>query len=227
MIARESIALVDAVVAAELEAERDRSSREERLRTRTVTIARDCGAGGARIAASLARALGVKCYDRELLDAVARDGRLERRLMERLDERPTSPLADWSFSIVWGHDAMREDYARHLRNVAHAIAASTGGVIVGRGVNFVLGPDHAFRVRVCGSPGRCARRLALERGIPVEDAARIVRETNADRDRFIRDTYGREWTDPTAYDLVVNTDRFDEDRAARIILAAMAEADFA
>lgn len=227
MIAKGSTALVDAFVGATLEAEHDRSLPQAPVRAATVTVARDCGAGGARVAEAIARELGLKCFDRELLDAVANDARVERRLMERLDERPSSTASDWSFSIVWGHDAMREDYARHLRNVAHAIAASTGGVILGRGVNFVLGPDHAFRVRVCGSPGRCARRLARERGIATDEAARIVRETNAERAKFVAETYKREWTDPTAYDLIVNTDRYDEGQAAKVVVAAMKEAGLA
>lgn len=224
MIPNSSLGVVEALVGAELEVEHVPERRAASPGTATVTVARDCGAGGDAIAFALAKRLGLRCYDRDLLEAVAHEAKVERRLIERLDERASRPVDDWSYSILWGQTAMREDYVRHLKTVVHGIAAGEGGVILGRGVNFILGGAHAFRVRIAGSPARCSERLAAERRIPVEEAAKIVRAKNDERARFIRDTYGRDWSDPAAYDLVLNTDRFGNEQVVRVIAAAMKEA---
>jgi hypothetical protein len=181
MIANNSNEVVDALVEAEIEAERTHSERRSRRDTVTVTVARDCGAGGATIAFLLAKHLGLRCYDRDLLGAVARDAHTERRLMERLDEHPSNAMDDWSYSMIWGQGAMREDYKLHLKNVVHRIAKMSGSVILGRGVNFLLDESQAFRVRIAGSPERCAGRLSAERRISVEEALKIVNATNEER----------------------------------------------
>ena len=55
-----------------------------------VTIGRECGSGGRHIGQRLAENLGVKCYDKELLNLAAKNSGLCRELFETHDEKPTS-----------------------------------------------------------------------------------------------------------------------------------------
>ena len=55
-----------------------------------ITIGRQCGSGGKLIGEMLAKKMGVKCYDKELLSMAAKHSGLCQELFEKLDERPTS-----------------------------------------------------------------------------------------------------------------------------------------
>ena len=55
-----------------------------------ITIGRECGSGGRHIGQALAEKLGVKCYDKELLNLAAKESGLCKELFETHDEKPTS-----------------------------------------------------------------------------------------------------------------------------------------
>ncbi len=44
--------------------------------TRVITISRQCGAGGRELGRRLAEQLGIECYDRRLIQMIARKGEL-------------------------------------------------------------------------------------------------------------------------------------------------------
>ena len=54
-----------------------------------ITIGRECGSGGRHIGQALAEKLGVKCYDKELLNLAAKESGLCKELFETHDEKPT------------------------------------------------------------------------------------------------------------------------------------------
>ena len=55
-----------------------------------ITIGRECGSGGRHIGQALAEKLGIKCYDKELLNLAAKESGLCKELFETHDEKPTS-----------------------------------------------------------------------------------------------------------------------------------------
>ena len=54
-----------------------------------ITIGRQAGSGGREIGEKLAAALGVKCYDKELLERAAKDSGFCEEIFENHDEKPT------------------------------------------------------------------------------------------------------------------------------------------
>ena len=55
-----------------------------------ITIGRECGSGGRFIGQKLAKRLGVKCYDKELLSLSAKNSGLCEEIFEHHDEKPTN-----------------------------------------------------------------------------------------------------------------------------------------
>ena len=55
-----------------------------------ITIGRQYGSGGHEIGQKLAKELGIKCYDKELLDRAAQESGICQELFEHHDERPTN-----------------------------------------------------------------------------------------------------------------------------------------
>lgn len=55
-----------------------------------ITIGRQFGSGGKEIGEKLAKELGIRCYDKELLAVAAKESGLCKELFENHDEKPTN-----------------------------------------------------------------------------------------------------------------------------------------
>lgn len=183
-----------------------------------VTIARDHGAGDDVIAPKVAAALGVPCFDKEILDAVMATATSDPALMRQLDEKLPERAGMFLYASLMGlHDPLTE-YQHLLTRVVNGIAFR-GGVIVGRGAHLLLRGSLRFRIRLVGSDEVCARRLAGGDPSLIEEKLAEVQKVNAARVRFFKETYKVSNRDPLQYDLVINTDRFsDLDAVADLIV---------
>ena len=55
-----------------------------------ITIGREFGSGGCEIGHKLAEKLGIKCYDKDMLDLAAKESGICEEIFESHDEKPTS-----------------------------------------------------------------------------------------------------------------------------------------
>ena len=92
-----------------------------------VTIGREYGSGGKEIGTKLAEKMGVKCYDKELLDRAAKDSGLCQELFEHHDEKPTNSflysLVMDTYSIGYPSAALAEMPINHKRKSPRKEAA--------------------------------------------------------------------------------------------------------
>ena len=58
--------------------------------TITITIGREFGSGGCEIGHKLAEKLGIKCYDKDMLDLAAKESGICQEIFESHDEKPTN-----------------------------------------------------------------------------------------------------------------------------------------
>ena len=68
-------------------------------------------------------------------------------MLERLDERVDGLKGAWLRYLLTGESLFKDTYRRNLISVVLAIA-SHGGVILGRGANFILSHLPVLRVRI-------------------------------------------------------------------------------
>ena len=120
-----------------------------------------------------------------------------------------------------GRVLSREDIISLIEHVIRAAADRGNVVIVGRGAQVVLAdrPD-ALHVRVIAPiPFRCGRIVERE-GVDPEEAMELIRRTDRDRARYLRQYYRVDWEDGNLYHLTINTERTGVDLAARLIAGA-------
>jgi cytidylate kinase len=185
-----------------------------------VTIARQIGSGGGAVARGIASALGRPLCDREILETVASEGRIRAQILELLDERDRSALQIWIEGILRGRLADKEDYLRALVHAVGSVAAHGPTVFIGRGVNFILGPQRGLHLRIMAPVEWRLETLRLRRGIAEAEARALLERTDADRAAFIRRHFHREIDDPLAYDLVLNSASLSIARCVQTALAA-------
>ena len=200
--------------------------REEEPRTRfqpVITVSRQRGSGGSIVAERVAERFHYTLLYRDLIERICASAGTVRRIVESLDEHVKPQLTSWFESILGTRYVDRSDYLRHLVETIRSIAELGGVVVVGRGANFIVGPDSGFHVRVVAPRELRIRRLMARDDRPEKEAAREIETSDHDRSGFIRKVYGRDIDDPDAYDLVLNTAHLSIETAATLIVNAAME----
>lgn len=169
-----------------------------------ITVSREHGSMGSAIAACLADRFGYTLLDRNVIDRMCQSTGYSRRLLDALDERTRSNMATWFDSMVGGLYFDSTDYMRALFTTLYSIARLGGVVVVGRGANFVVGPERGFHVRVIAPREARIRAIAERKGLSLREATHEVTTCDHERSNFIRRLYHRSVDDPLAYDIVVN-----------------------
>lgn len=208
------------------------------MKYRALTVAREFGSGGGRIASIVAQRLGWRLLDQEIIGRIAQAAHVESRVVKHYDEHVDSWLrrmneeAIRGVALAAGRPLAEEDIfdahamADRTRNIIEEAYAAGNCVIVGRGAQCILQHKHdAFKVFVYAPLRERVERLKkrFEPGANVEQRLRSV---DGDRARYLRQQFGRSWCDPHLYDLMLrSTD--DENAAARVILYALTGAPVA
>lgn len=185
-----------------------------------VTISREAGSNGTRLARLVADKLGFRLWDQELVQRMAEQGGASAALFAAVDERARSAIQDLLAGILMGDAGTETEYLSRLLGVIHAIGQHGAAVIVGRGAQFVLGAGSVLRVRIVGPIEQRTRELAAARAISEREARGEVERIDRERLGFIRHHYRRDAADPSAYDLVVNTFAIPLPRAVDVVVAA-------
>jgi hypothetical protein len=106
-----------------------------------------------------------------------------------------------------------------IRSVIEEIASKGAAVILAHAASLALAErDDVLRVLVTASPATRAERLASALGVDTKQAMKAVKQSDAARADYIKRFYRVGAELPVHYDLVINTDRFAPDDAARLIV---------
>ncbi|MBF0162695.1 MAG: cytidylate kinase-like family protein [Magnetococcales bacterium] len=190
-----------------------------------VTLARLYGTPDAETAQLLSERLAVPLYDRKLLDAITKEAKGDKHLLERLDERVTSLVDDMVHAFFSKKSTNKDSYFRYVAKIIVGIGPS-GGVIVGRAAHLLLPERAAFRVRLEGSMKVCCKRLMEAKSMKKADAEREISKINKEREKFNEEVAKRYPSRINGYDLTINSDIYSPEQMVRLIVMAMQEAGF-
>jgi cytidylate kinase len=202
--------------------------REATARLRpVVTISRQVGSGGSMLAEILSRRLGYALFDRELIHAMAEQAGIQDEIIQEIEENRANAVDLWVEGVIRGRQFDRNDYMHTLVRAVYLIAHRGAAVIVGRGANFILDGEPAFRVRVVESLPERRMRLMREQDLAASDADEILHRCDHDAAEFIHKNFGRDIDDSTAYHLVLNTGTIPPETGVEMIEAALARLEWA
>jgi cytidylate kinase len=199
---------------------------------RVLTVNREFGSGGGRIAQTIAEWLGWKLLDRDIIDAIAYAAHVDPRVVRPYDEHVDSWLrrinqqAMRSAALAAGLELREnsvfdaEEMVKISRKIIEEAYSEGGCVIVGRGSQCILQhkPD-VYHVFVYAPYLDRLERLRgrLDKGVHAEQRIRIVDE---ERFKYLQQYFGKAWNNPHLYDLMISS-RTDEEWTARAVLYAM------
>jgi len=198
-----------------------------------VTINRELGSGGRTVGRELAARLGVRFYDKILLESLVDEFHMDAGQIEELKGRKRSwwselcdkvsraPAVDYYRPDV---DVVPElvtsdDLYRAESRILGEIAAEESCVVAGRAGFYVL-RSHPNKVRVFirASLDRRIERVMQRQGLTEEAAATVIRKVDESRENYVKQHAGTSRYDARNYDLVLNVDDLTTEESVQLIL---------
>ncbi|OFW57640.1 MAG: hypothetical protein A2W01_03825 [Candidatus Solincola sediminis] len=184
-----------------------------------ITISRQMGSGGRRIAEIVAERLEWRLVGKELITEAARKSGTDERKIERVFEQRLSLQDRITF---------RERSEKYIDSMSHVIREVVGEgrvVILGRGAHIIMqGDSRIFRVHLVAELEvripRIAEQYKLKGKAGGHEARRMVINSDYARTAYHNYLFEADWNDPLLHDLVINTTSISIEQAADTVLEA-------
>lgn len=178
-----------------------------------VTISREFGSGGRELGKRLADALGVACYDHEIVDMVAQRHGFDRAYVDKVSEKDIRVFYPSTIAhrLITPHPASQQTVrvmtAEH--DIIRQVAAREDCVIVGRCADVILRDFQPLNLFVYADSAskltRCKARAHGEDTLSDKEFMRRMKQVDKERAAY-RGLFTEEtWGDKAAYHLCVNT----------------------
>lgn len=184
-----------------------------------ICLSRMVGIDGREIAERLGERLGWAVFDRQVLELMAGDDDVRRRLYETMDERDLKWWQAAMSPLVVGR-FVSDDYFHRLCDAVLTLARQACCIFVGRGAELILPADLGLRVRLVAGLEWRVEGVAKGRELSREAARAWIEREEEERAGFFRRYFHALPTDPGRYDLAVNVERLSAAAAVELILAA-------
>ena len=193
------------------------------------TIGREFGSGGREVGEKLAAKLGIKLYDKELLQQAAKDSGFCEEIFENHDEKPTNSFL---YSLVMdtysvsGYSAapfldMPLNHKVFLAQfeTIKKIAEKESCVIVGRCADYALS-DNPDCINIFIHADLDVRIKNVSRNLNItENKARdIINKTDKQRASYYNYYTSKKWGDSKSYNLSLDAGKLGTDNCVEMIL---------
>ena len=192
-----------------------------------ITIGRECGSGGRHIGKKLAEELGIKCYDKELIDVAVKKSGLCKEIFETHDEKPTSSflysLVMDTYSLGYASSAYMDMPLNHKVFLAQfdtikQIASEESCVIIGRCADYALADfPNVVTVFITADEDVKIQTLMGRHDMTEAQAKSFMAKTDKKRASYYNYYSSKRWGDSKSYDLCINSSKVGMDGAIKII----------
>ncbi|MBD8973879.1 MAG: cytidylate kinase-like family protein [Clostridiales bacterium] len=193
------------------------------------TIGREFGSGGKAVGEKLAERLGIKLYDKELLQQAAKDSGFCEEIFENHDEKPTNSFL---YSLVMdtysvsGYSAapfldMPLNHKVFLAQfeTIKKIAETESCVIVGRCADYALAdnPD-CINIFIHADMDIRVRNICKSLNVTENKARDIINKTDKQRASYYNYYTSKKWGDSKSYNLSLDAGKLGIDNCVEMIL---------
>lgn len=193
------------------------------------SIGREFGSGGKEIGELLAQKLGIKLYDKELLQHAAKESGFCEEIFENHDEKPTSSFL---YSLVMdtysggGYSSVpfldmplnHKVFLAQFETIKK-IAEDESCVIVGRCADYALSsnPD-CLNIFIHAEMEDRIKWIAERLGLSENKAKDLIQKKDKQRASYYNYYTCKKWGDARSYDLTLNTSKLTPEDCVEIIL---------
>ena len=195
-----------------------------------ITVSRQYGAGGRKLARTLIRELEKESskvlrkwgiFDRGLCELLVRDPKLKESIRTLFREEYQSETEALILSLL-GRSTFKPAAYKELFEIVHTLATFGKVIIVGRaGSCITRSLPQGVHLRLIASEEDRIRRLNLDpQSVTRVEAHKILQKNDWDRAQLVKRYFHQDIDDPLLYDAIWNTDRvpFEEIAKSTILL---------
>ena len=188
------------------------------MKNRVITISREFGSGGRTIGKKVAEALGIPCYDNELIQKIAAESGFHEGYVKDAGEDSTGGFLASAFA----HHSQGHNNADYLWKVQYKIITDLAQkgpcVIVGRCADYILRDTaDCLRVFIHADMDFRADRIVKVYGEREESPQQRLRDKDKRRAAYHRFYTDMKWGHAQNYDLTLNSGTLGIDRCVQII----------
>ncbi len=186
-----------------------------------ITISREFGSGGRFIGEEVAKKLGIKYYDKDIIGQIAeQSGFSPEYIQENAELSPKKGLFAYAFA---GRDitgkSVEDMVYEAQRKVIMEIAEKESCVIIGRNADYILKDrDDVLNVFIHGAESEKVKRICKLYHVTETDAIKMMTDIDKRRMTNYRFYTDRKWGMAGNYTLSLNSSQLGYDRCEQIII---------
>ena len=191
---------------------------------RIITISREFGSGGRFIGEEVAKQLGIKYYDKDIIAQIAeQSGFSPEYITEKAELSPKKGLFAYAFS---GRDvtgkSIEDMVYEAQRKVILEIAEKESCVIIGRNADFILKDrDNVLNVFIHGDMPEKVARICKLYNVTEEEAEKMMADIDKRRMTNYRFYTDQKWGMAKNYTLSLNSSELGYDLCEKIIMKCL------
>ncbi len=189
-----------------------------------ITISREYGSGGRELSQILAKKLGIKLYDRQIISKAAAEVGVEdmdfarlKKFEEEVPPLPVKFMPFYLFGVSAGPQTLNDKLFEKECEIIRKLAEDGPCVILGRCADYVLRKrENTYSFFICADDKfRSARGQSVYEGKSLSE----LEDEDLKRGGYYSHYTGRKWGNPKYYDLSVNTSHISLEQAADFIIS--------
>lgn len=191
-----------------------------------ITIGRELGSGGRKVAKEVAKRLNLEYYDKEIITKAAKENGIDENLFKQVDESDLDSFW-YEFSV---NAYKKEKQAASYKEMAAAdklfmvqsdtirdIAKKGGAVIVGRCATYIL-KNNSKKVFICANEKDRLERIEKSYNVDAAKAKEIMEISDKKRENYHTYYTNQNWKEKKNYDLVINTSEVGIEKAIEEVI---------
>lgn len=194
-----------------------------------ITINRECGSGGRDIARRMGEILGLKVYDKAILEAICEKYKLDKEEILRIKSKKLN-LWDDLCQFYRQFDTMDNSYLTEHKKITSRelyyaesqimrnLAEQESCIIVGRaGFHILKDNPDAIHIFLIADRDVRIRKVAEREGLDEKAADKFIDDVDSARESFTKNFAGVSRYDARNYDIVINVSRFTPEEVASFL----------
>lgn len=200
------------------------------MKNYVITIARGFGSGGKEIGNAVAKRLGIQCYEKRILTMASEFSGLNEKFFFDIDEKLRGSYLHKKMKDMLDYSVVPNPASKEFVSdesiyqlqayIIRELANSESCVIVGKCANKILQEwSNVISIYIEAPRENCRQSIMEKMQVSAKEADRLIAKTDKYRAEYYKYyTGGDYWTNPTSYDLTINTGRVGRQRAVDLIM---------
>lgn len=191
------------------------------MKKTVITIGRENGSGGRHVGEELAKALNVKCYDKELLLETAKSSGLAANFIAENEER--KPQFFWGTGAFYMYEQpISVQLYVEQSKIIKQLADREPCVIVGRCSDYVLADnDNVLNVFIHAPLDDRIERVAKRESVTQDKAKSFITKTDKARASYYSYFTGKIWGNAKNYHVSLDSSLLGIDGCVKAIMACL------